>query len=50
MKFGTDVHPVKIRKSARFEPCNLNGYRGMDVTNLDQNPHILSEGGHLGMS
>ena len=28
----------------------MHGYRDMDVTNLDQNPLILSEGSHLGMS
>ena len=50
MKFGIEVHTVKIRKRAKFEPCNLNGYRDMDVTNWDQNPLILSERGHLGIS
>ena len=40
----------KIRKNAKFEPCNLNGYQDMDVTNLDQNPLVLSERGHLGIS
>ena len=47
MKFGIEVHTVKIRKRAKFEHYNLNGYQDMDVTNLDQNPLILSERGHL---
>ena len=50
MKFDIEVHTAKIRKSAKFEPCNLNDYRDMDVTNLDKNPLILSERGHLGVS
>ena len=47
MKFGIAVHTVKIRKRAKFEHCNLNGYQDMDVTNLDQNTLILSETDHL---
>ena len=50
MKFGTELHAVKIKKSAKFESCNLNGYREMDVTNLDQNPLSLSERGHTVIS
>ena len=50
MKIGIEIHTVKIRKRAKFEPCNLNGYRDMDVTNWDQNPLILSERGQLGIS
>ena len=50
MKFGIEVHIVTIRKRTKFEPCNLSGNRDMDVTNLDQNPVILSERDHLGIS
>ena len=50
MKFGIAFHTEKIWKSTKFDPCNLNIYQDVDVTNLDQNPLILSEGGHLGMS
>ena len=50
MKFSIEVHNVKIRKSVKFKPCNLNGYRDMDVTNLNQNPVIFSERGHLEIS
>ena len=34
---------VKIRKRAKFDPCNLKGYRDMDVTNWDQNPLSFSK-------
>ena len=44
------IYTEKIWKSTKFDPCNLNSYQDMDVTNLDQNPLIHSEGGHLGMS
>ena len=50
MKIDIEVHTVKKRKIAKFEPCNLNGYQDMDVTNWDPNPLILSERGHLGIS
>ena len=40
----------KERKRAKFEPCNLHGKQYMDVTNLDQNPLILSERDCLGKS
>ena len=50
MKFGTEVCTVKIRKRAKVEPCNLNGYQDMDVSNWDQNPLILSGRDHLGIS
>ena len=33
MKFGIEVDTVKIRKRAKFEPCNLKSYQDMDVTN-----------------
>ena len=35
MKFGIEVHTVKTRKRAKFEPYNLHGYQDMDVTNLN---------------
>ena len=50
MKIGIEIHTVKTRKRGKFEPCKLNGYRDMDVTNWDQNSLVLSERGHLGIS
>ena len=50
MKIGIEVNTVKIRKRARFVPFNLNDYRDMDVANWDQNPLILTERDHLGIS
>ena len=50
MKIGIEVNTVKIRKRAKFVPFNLNDYRDMDVANWDQNPLILTERDHLGIS
>ena len=50
MKIGIEVNTVKIRKRAKFLSCNLSDYRNMDVANWDQNPLILTERDHLGIS
>ena len=50
MKIGIEVNTVKIRKRAKFVPFNHNDYRDMNVANWDQNPLILTERDHLGIS
>ena len=50
MKIGIEVHTAKIRKRAKLESCNLNGYQDKEITNWGQNSLILSERGHLGIS